>query len=797
MVKNKKIKAAIPHKPSAKPATMMRASARANLQDKTMGYFYGNLGDSIERRLPEGGYGGLGGGYDGMDGVFGASSTYPAAGGGNYYGGGLLNGVGRMFSAVQGGGGCGGGFQYVKRFSNNDVWNHQVIAMCTMAYLGYGVVTNIVDLYADFATAGIDIYHPDKSVQNFYNAWAEKVNLRERVHSMFLNLFISANVFVHRRWASLSEGDKRAMRRSEGAIVINDELFVKFKTTDKSVAKDATSFIDHFFKTKEALPSKAKSAETPLTPEEEVQPENKKKLIPWGYTFLNPVQMEVRGRRVQGENYWVMAIDKKDTLDLARGLGLKSYVDIGTTEVNLPKKFIERVSKYQGAGGAYAAEIKMSKEELAVVQRPGKFDWFAWGVPFIFPALKALSFKDCLRNMEAKAAHSMMNALYLFKLGKTAEGFPPEDEHFERFADMLQMPATVGYLIWNDQVTGEVIEPDVAAIFDPKKHDSADRDILQALGVPDVLLGGKGGNFSNSYIAVAGILEKLESYREEVERWLMGELKIIADAMGFRKLPEVKFDYTTLTDEKARQTFLLALYDRNMISIDNLLKEANTNIDVQEVKKTSEKDLTKKGGLMERKGPFDKPDPVPKVGPDGKPMSGPGGKSPTANGRPPGSDTGPTGEQENKRAPQGQNLAQILELHEALNSRARIWFDQLEKFCGDNLVQNISKANPMYSRIQHVKELRKEDRERLESLIYNVFSHIPSGHQEDVLHDDFIVQMLQSNAAHNVKADVLKIYTDKIAEYSKTYGKTPSKEVRRQFMTSAWTQNAIMKMYHE
>lgn len=790
MVKNKRTKAAIPPKKLADPATMMRATARANSQDRATGYFYGNLGDSIERRLPDGGYGGLGGGYDGMQGILGPGGSYQSSGPGAYYGTGLLNGVGRMFSSVHNGGPGGGGFQYVKRFSSNDVWNHQVIAMCTMAYLGYGVVTNIVDLYADFATEGIQIYHPDKSVQNFYKAWAEKVCLRERVHSMFVNLFVAANVFVHRRWASLSDGDKRAMKRSEGATVINDELFVKFKTTDKSVAKSADSFVDHFLKARESLVSKTAAAPTPLTPSEELMPENKKKMIPWGYTFLNPVQMEVRGRRIQGENYWVMAIDKKDTLDLARGLGLKSYVDIGTTEVNLPKKFLDRVSKYQGASGTgYAAEIKLSTEELSVVQRPGKFDWFAWGVPFIFPALKALSFKDCLRNMEAKAAQSMMNALYLFKLGNIKDGFPAEDEHFERFADMMQMPASVGYLIWNDQVTGEVIQPDVSAIFDPKKHDSADRDILQALGVPDVLLGGKGGNFSNSYIAVAGLLEKLESYRDEVQRWLMGELKIIADAMGFRKLPEVKFDYTTLTDEKARQTFLLALYDRNILSADNLLQEANTDIDVQEVKKCQEKDLTKKGGLMERKGPFDKPDPVPKPG--GPPGAGGPAKP---NGRPPGSETGPTGEQENKRAPQGQNLAQILELHEALNARARAWFDQLETFCGERLVQNISKANPEYSRIKHVKELRKEDKERLEHLIYNVFSHIPAGHRDEVLHDDFIVQMLSSNASHNVKADVLKIYTDKIADYSKTYGKTPSKEVRRQFMVSSWTQNAIMNM---
>jgi len=786
----------MPHKKNVKPAdphTMMRASAKANA-NHAQGYFYGNLGDSIERRLPDGhGAGMLGGGHDGFQGTFGPASSYSANGPGNYYGTGLLNGVGRMFSSVHSQGGAGG-FQYVKRFSSNDAWNHQVIAMCTMAYLGYGVVSNIIDLYADFATEGINIYHPDKSVRNFYKAWAKKVCLKERVHSMFINLFISGNTFVHRRWARLSDADKRNMKRSDASVVVNDELFMKLKTTDRAVGKSDDDFVDWFLGKKESLVSSQQTSAAPKTPKEEHQPENKKKRIPWGYTFLNPLQMEVRGSRVQGSNYWVMTLDKKDTLELARGMGLKSFVDIGKTEINLPKEFVNRVSKYQGPGGAYAAEVKLDREELSVVQRPGKFDWFAWGVPFVFPALRALSFKDCLRNMEAKACQSVMNALYLFKLGALKDGFPAEDEHFERFSDMLQMPANVGYVIWNDLIEGEVLQPDVAGIFDPKKHESADRDILQALGVPDVLLGGKGGNFSNSFIAVAGVLEKLESYREEVREWLMGEVKVIADAMGFRKLPEIKFERTTLRDEKARHAFLLALYDRNVLSADNLLDELDTDIDTQEAKKKEEKDLTKKGGLMERKGPFDKPDPVAKPG--GPPGAGPTKKSnpKTPNGRPSGTSTGPTGKQDNPRGPKGQNVAEVLELNELLGARARGWLDQIEGFCNERIVQNMAQANPEYSRIQHVKQLKKADRERLENLIYNVFSHMPLEHDVDTLKDDFIVQMLQSDAAHGVKADVLTIYTDKIAEYSKTYGKSPSRELRRQFMVSAWTQQAIMNI---
>jgi hypothetical protein len=52
--------------------------------------------------------------------------------------------------------------------------------------------------------------------------------------------------------------------------------------------------------------------------------------------------------------------------------------------------------------------------------------------------------------------------------------------------------------------------------------------------------------------------------------------------------------------------------------------------------------------------------------------------------------------------------------------------------------------------------------------------------------------MLQSDAATNIKADVLEVYTNKVAEYSKTYSKAPTREMRRQFIVSAWTQRALI-----
>lgn len=788
---------------TAKPEAMFTATDRSNNRaggvparhKQAMAYFYGNMGDSIERRYNDsGGYGLLGGG--GGEGMLGANTTWSAWDQGSYLGTGLLNGYGRMHSGAHGGGGYGTGFTYLKRFSSQSAFNHDLIAQCMLAYLGYGVVRNIVDLYADFATEGIEVTHPDTSVQNFYKTWMTKVNLRERVHSMFLNLFVAGNTFIHRRWATLEDAEKRAMKRAHASEMIGDTLLVRGKTKDTTIDATEEAFIDWYLSKNEVHLNKkydTKNGKTqgasPKGVVEENLPDNEDKRIPWGYTFLNPLQMEIRGRKIRDQHYWIMAIDKRDTLEVARGLGMSTRQELGITEINLPQEFTTRIQKYQGPGSGYSAEVKLTKEELSVIQAPGKWDWFDWAVPFVYPSLRALAFKDGLRNMELKAMQSVINSVFLFKLGNIEKGMPAEDEHFERLADMLQQPGQAMNILWNEAIDAEVLQPDIGNIFDIKKHESADRDILTALGIPEVLIGGKGGNFSNSFISVATVLEKLESYRNQVHMWLMGELKIVADAMGFQKMPTVRFGRTSLKDEKAYQAFLTGLYDRNILSADSLLQEANTTAAIEANKMKEEKELKEKN-IFEPRGPFVKDD-KPKPGQPGAPGAKPKAKPKTPNGRPAGTPTGPTGKQDSPRGPKGQNLvADLLETQDILLRRGRAMLDQVEIYCGRHLLRAKARENPG---LKHLKQLRAEDRDRLEQMIYNVFSHMPPPPGDDPLQDDFIIHMLDSDAASVVKADVLNIYTDKVASYSKTYGKSPTREDRRQFMVSAWTQCAIMR----
>lgn len=784
------------------PQAMLNATRRVNSSNKSTASYavpFGNMGDSIERRFT--GVDVLGGGSDFYQGGMGAGGTYSAVSYGNYYGAGQGYGPYSRFGPWVPYGG-NGGFQYLKRFSGNASFNHSLIAACLMAYLGYGVVRNIIDLYADFATEGIEIRDEDKYAREFYRAWMRKVNLKERLNRIFSDVFCTGNVFILRKWAKLSDEDQKKLRRIKGQVNLID---------GKLIVSDDGQYYEIDPKTNalaEMCSNKGMSHTSGAAKVEKAYPDEikvGKNTIPWGYTSLNPLQMELRGKKFTNSQYWVLTLDKNDTRDI---LTSSYYKELGKTDT-LPDQLKDRISKYQGTSPGYYSEIKFDREDLFILQ-DRKPDYWDWAVPFVFPALRALTFKDCLRNMELRACESVINTIFLFKLGNIEKGMPAEEEHFERLADMLQTPGNVMNIIWNEAIEAQVVQADVSKLFDPKKHESADKDILTSLGVPEVLIGGKGGSFSNSFVSVATVLEKINSIRDKVEDWLLGELKIIADAMGFKRLPTIKWGKTNLTDKNAEKTLLTNLFDRGILSADTLLREFDTDFDSEAAKQTEEKNISDNSGVgvMDARGPYLKPEAlidqgIVKPGWDEehditakmeekqqsefdqqlqlKQASTPK----TPNGRP-GETKEPLkrGKQKNPRGPKGRASEDFdLDAYDELLETGKIILASLEERIGNKFL----KAKGL----KYIKQAPQEERERLEKMIYNVFSHMPSA-PESFNTDDFLLNILKNdNVTSRMKAEVLATYHDKIARYEERFGKEPDREHRRQFMVSAWTQQSI------
>ena len=119
------------------------------------------------------------------------------------------------------------------------------------------------------------------------------------------------------------------------------------------------------------------------------------------------------------------------------------------------------------------------------------------------------------------------------------------------------------------------------------------QEILDGLGVNKVLLNGEGPVYSSAAIGVEVMIDKLDSWRDELSEWVEQKVYLpIAKMMGFMEknewgemeyvYPRIKWDIMHLRDMQQMRTFILQLHEKGAISTQTMLKAFDIDYD-QEV----------------------------------------------------------------------------------------------------------------------------------------------------------------------------------------------------------------------
>lgn len=119
------------------------------------------------------------------------------------------------------------------------------------------------------------------------------------------------------------------------------------------------------------------------------------------------------------------------------------------------------------------------------------------------------------------------------------------------------------------------------------------QEILDGLGVNKVLLNGEGPTYSSAAIGVEVMIDKLDSWRNELSEWVEQKIYLpVAKMMGFIEenewgekeyvYPRIKWDIMHLRDQQQYRTFILQLHEKGAISTQTMLKAFDINYD-QEV----------------------------------------------------------------------------------------------------------------------------------------------------------------------------------------------------------------------
>jgi hypothetical protein len=429
-----------------------------------------------------------------------------------------------------------------------------VIKACRRAYLFFGVVRNVIDLMTDFAIEDLKLPHPDKKVEAFFKVWMAKVDISEAASEYVRHFLIDGNVVVKRTTAIITKPVETQWMERVMADA-DQKLYVERQDLQN-------------------------------------------REIPWRYSFINTVALEWLGTEEEKANGERQLAFKPSARLLSKLKGGNDAIqkDLNnTSNVSLTNSMLDPKSGL--------VKLDMSKVYVA---HNKKDSWEDWAPPFLYAVLGDLNFKTKLRQAEYAALDGIINVVRLWKLGDHKEKIFPAEGAIDKLLEILSNNPGGGAIdiIWDSMIDMEPFYPPIDKILGAEKYTQVNRDILIGLGVPDVLLGGQGANFSNSFIQLKTIIEKLKYVRKSLQKWLYEEVHIVCKAMDIPVAPKVRFGQMNLEDENTTRKLIVGLLDRGVISVEAVLEVYGQDF-LMEIERMRSEKKTLKSADIEPKGPFD------------------------------------------------------------------------------------------------------------------------------------------------------------------------------------------------
>lgn len=424
------------------------------------------------------------------------------------------------------------------------------------AYKYNPIVRNIIDLMGDFACKGIELIHPNPKIQKFFRDWAKQVGFYDRSERFLNLLYRTANVVIKRSTVKLTLGDAENLERTQGKpdIEINRE-----KKIDK-------------------------------------------REIPWKYTFLNPITLEVLGDELAvfaGEVLY--GIKVRDAL-AKRIAKPRSAIDRKLV-ATLPADIVELMKR----GGRV---IPLDPEKVDTYYYK-KDDWQIWAEPFTFPIYRKIILLDKMETADFAALDGAISHIRLWKLGDLEKQILPTEAGVARLAEMLIHNVAGGAmdLIWGPELSVEDITSEAYKFLGSEKYAPVLNAIYAGLGVPPTLTGSDtASGFTNNFISLKTLTERLSYGRQVLVTFWENEIRRIQKAMGFRFPAQIRFDRMSLTDDAAEKALLLQLVDRDIISVETVLERFGEIPGLEVSRLRKEYRAREKGYLPEKASPWHNPE---------------------------------------------------------------------------------------------------------------------------------------------------------------------------------------------
>lgn len=277
--------------------------------------------------------------------------------------------------------------------------------------------------------------------------------------------------------------------------------------------------------------------------------------IPWSYEFLNPIAVDLEV--VNGIKKYFLKINTK----------IYNSAKIDNNNTNLPSYVRDQIAE-----GKKKIELQ---DDFLSIHYYKKDDWLPWAIPMITPIIKDIRLLDKMKLADNAAIDGTMSQIRLWTVGSLEHKIPPSKVVIEAVRNAVASGQGGGPmdLVWGPELSFKESSSDIYKFLGNEKYIPVLNNIYMGFGVSAAMAGaGANGGYTNNFVSIKTLIERLEYGREIVTDFWDREFEIVAKAMGFKQPAWIHFDSIILSDEAAIKNLLINLVDRNIISEETLLE---------------------------------------------------------------------------------------------------------------------------------------------------------------------------------------------------------------------------------
>ena len=287
----------------------------------------------------------------------------------------------------------------------------RIIKMCMQAYDKVGIIRNVIDLMGDFASQGLVLVHPNKTIEKFYRKWFQQIGGIDRSERFLNYLYRCGNVIVKRKTAKLNAARERELRKSVAADLEIVDLKVK------------------------------------------------KREVPWSYDFLNPLAVDVKdyGTQVVGKPEYVLNLSKYTYESLVKSSNLSKVIF-----KTLPNDLQRRLDNGDRT-------IPLDPEEVGFYHYK-KDDWLLWANPMIYAILDDIIMLEKMKLADLAALDGAISNVRLWTVGDLDHKIIPTKAAINKLRDILASNVGGGTmdLVWGPELKFTESQSQVYRFWGPK-----------------------------------------------------------------------------------------------------------------------------------------------------------------------------------------------------------------------------------------------------------------------------------------------------------------------------------------